>query len=91
MSFEAHVHPSQTQPAKVHVEGTQAAQASPAPDRFDRIAPSGVSESHPILREKIRLAVLLFLTSEFIFSSFSSWLTSTRSHPRSAGPQLTPA
>lgn len=70
MSFEAHVHPSQTQPAKVHVEGTQAAQASPAPDRFDRIAPSGVPESHPILREKIRLAVLLFLISEFIFFVF---------------------
>ena len=70
MSFEAHVHPSQTQPAKMHVEGTQAAQASPAPDRFDRIAPSGVPESHPILREKNRLAVLLFLISEFIFFFF---------------------
>lgn len=70
MSDRASVHPSQTQPAKAHLEGTSAAQGSPAPDYFDLIAPSGVAESHPILREKIRLAVLLFLTSEFIFFVF---------------------
>ncbi len=70
MSSRTYVHPSLTQPVKAHLEGTQAAQGSPAPDKLDQIAPSGVSESHPILREKIRLAVLLFLTSEFIFFVF---------------------
>jgi heme/copper-type cytochrome/quinol oxidase subunit 3 len=34
------------------------------------MAPSGASESHPLLHEKIRLAVLLFLVSEFVFFVF---------------------
>jgi heme/copper-type cytochrome/quinol oxidase subunit 3 len=70
MSARARVHPSQTQPARTHLRGTGAAQGSPSPEHFDRLAPSGVSESHPILREKIRLAVLLFLVSEFVFFVF---------------------
>lgn len=70
MTAQAHPHPSQTQPAQGHSEGTHAAQGSPSPDMFDAIAPSGAAESHPILREKIRLAVLLFLVSEFIFFVF---------------------
>jgi heme/copper-type cytochrome/quinol oxidase subunit 3 len=72
MSFPAYPHPSQTQPAQVRTPETHAAQRSPAPDHLDHMAPSGVSESHPLLREKIQLAVLLFLVSEFIFFVFLS-------------------
>lgn len=63
-------HPSQTQPVRLHTPGTHAAQGSPSPDRLDVFAPSGVNESHPLLHEKTRLAVLLFLASEFIFFVF---------------------
>jgi heme/copper-type cytochrome/quinol oxidase subunit 3 len=49
---------------------TKAAQGSPSPDLIDELMPSGMAESHPILREKTRLAVLLFLTSEFVFFVF---------------------
>jgi heme/copper-type cytochrome/quinol oxidase subunit 3 len=50
--------------------GANAAQSSPSPDIIDEIMPSGLAESHPILREKVRLAVLLFLVSEFVFFVF---------------------
>ena len=52
------------------LQHTRPAQGSPAPDGMERAAPAGVSEQHPLLREKIRLAVLLFLVSEFIFFVF---------------------
>jgi heme/copper-type cytochrome/quinol oxidase subunit 3 len=70
MTFASDPHPSQTQPAHLHTPGTHAAQGSPSPDRLDAAAPSGVSESHPLLHEKTRLAVLLFLASEFVFFVF---------------------
>ena len=63
-------HPSETQPARLYSPGTHAAQGSPSPDRLDAFAPSGVNESHPLLHEKTRLAVLLFLASEFVFFVF---------------------
>ena len=47
-----------------------AAQGSPSPDALDAFAPSGVNGSHPLLHEKTRLAVLLFLASEFVFFVF---------------------
>lgn len=47
-----------------------AAQGSPMPDALDNVAPSGVDEAHPLLHEKTRLAVLLFLASEFVFFVF---------------------
>ena len=70
MNYPGQTHPSQTQPLQAASEGTHAAQGSPSPDFFDRIAPSGVAEAHPILHEKTRLAVLLFLASEFVFFVF---------------------
>ncbi len=70
MSLASPQHPSATQPAKLHTPGTYAAQGSPSPDALDTLAPSGVNESHPLLHEKTRLAVLLFLASEFVFFVF---------------------
>jgi heme/copper-type cytochrome/quinol oxidase subunit 3 len=70
MTPPSHPHPSQTQPARLHTPVTYAAQGSPTPERLDHMAPSGASESHPLLHEKIRLAVLLFLVSEFVFFVF---------------------
>ena len=52
------------------VKHPNATQGSPVPEGVDRAAPAGVSEQHPLLHEKIRLAVLLFLISEFIFFVF---------------------
>ncbi len=63
-------HPSQTQPTRLHTPGTHAAQGNPLPESLDVFAPSGVDESHPLLHEKTRLAVLLFLASEFVFFVF---------------------
>ena len=70
MSFPAQPHPVQTPPASPPLPGTRAAQGSPSPDSLDVFAPSGVNESHPLLHEKTRLAVLLFLVSEFVFFVF---------------------
>ena len=46
------------------------AQGSSSPDLVGELMPSGPAESHSILREKVRLAVLLFLVSEFVFFIF---------------------
>jgi len=70
MSQAIPIHPSHTQPARLHTPGNHAAQGSPSPDRLDVFAPSGVNESHPLLHDKTRLAVLLFLASEFVFFVF---------------------
>jgi cytochrome c oxidase subunit 3 len=71
MSDQAHRHPSQTRhPVVPALPGNRTVHGSPSPNLFDAVAPSGVSPSHPILRERIRLAVLLFLTSEFVFFIF---------------------
>ena len=70
MNFPSQPHPSETQPVRLASPGTHAAQGSPSPDRLDVFAPSGVNESHPLLHEKTRLAVLLFLVSEFVFFVF---------------------
>lgn len=59
-----------SQASGTHATGTHAAQGSPVPHHLDDFAPSGVDESHPLLHEKIRLAVLLFLASEFVFFVF---------------------
>ena len=60
----------QTASASASGGDTKAAQGGVTPDVIDEIMPSGLAESHPILREKIRLAVLLFLVSEFVFFVF---------------------
>lgn len=52
------------------LHGTRPAQGSPVSDGMERSAPSGVSAQHPLLHEKVRLAVVLFLISEFIFFVF---------------------
>lgn len=70
MKYADPPHPAQTQCATVHSPGTYAAQGSPTPDVLDVFAPSGASEAHPLLHEKTRLAVLLFLASEFVFFVF---------------------
>jgi heme/copper-type cytochrome/quinol oxidase subunit 3 len=70
MIFASQPHPSRTQPERLHTQGTHGPQGSPSPNRLDAVAPSGVSESHPLLHEKTRLAVLLFLVSEFVFFFF---------------------
>lgn len=70
MTYADPPHPAQTQGATVHSPGMHAAQGSPSPDALDIFAPSGVSEAHPLLHEKTRLAVLLFLASEFVFFVF---------------------
>lgn len=66
MSSSTYPLPEETHRSK-HPNATQ---GSPMPEGADRAAPSGVSEQHPLLHEKIRLAVLLFLVSEGIFFVF---------------------
>jgi heme/copper-type cytochrome/quinol oxidase subunit 3 len=66
MSFSTYPLPESTSGSR-HPNATH---GSPVPEGADRAAPSGASEHHPLLHDKIRLAVLLFLVSEFIFFVF---------------------
>ena len=64
------IHPGDNTMDEETLHRTRPAQGSPASDGMEQAAPAGVSEQHPLLREKVRLAVLLFLVSEFIFFVF---------------------